>query len=87
MTLLEADDRLVQKQEPEVFELLERKLGSRINLHTKTEAVDAYLDKGLCTVIGKDKNHGRKKRFKAKESWSHREEYQTPPDSRLRTPE
>jgi mycothione reductase len=65
VTLLETSDRLVQSQEPEVSELLERKLGSRINLHTNTEAVDAYLSNGLCTVIGKDKNHGRKKRFKA----------------------
>jgi mycothione reductase len=63
VTIIQRGERLLKEEEPEVSELLEKKLKRRMDIHTNTEAIEAEnMDTG-CTITTKDKKSGKTMKF------------------------
>jgi len=55
VTLLQRNDRLAPEEEPEISELLRRKMAERMEVHTSTEVVGIRRTADGCVVIGRDR--------------------------------
>jgi mycothione reductase len=65
VTILEMLDRLVYQEEPEISELLARKLSERMDVYTNTRAIAVREDERGVVVVGKDLYTGEEKEFAA----------------------
>ncbi len=65
VTILEMADRLVLSEEPEIAELLKRKLSRRMGVHTGAQAEEVKASKNGVTVVTRDNKSGRERRFTA----------------------
>jgi mycothione reductase len=65
VTLIQRAERLVKEEEPEISDLLKKKMAERVEIHTGTEAVEAAKDDGGYKVIAEDKSSGKRREFKA----------------------
>lgn len=65
VTLIQRAERLVKEEEPEISDLLKKKMEGRMEIHTHTEAVEAAKDDGGYKVIAEDKSSGKRREFKA----------------------
>jgi mycothione reductase len=65
ITILEAADRLVLAEEPEIAALLEKKLRERLDIHTGVNVMEVAADPGSVTVTTKDKKTGAENRYTA----------------------
>lgn len=65
VTILQRAGRLVKEEEPEISELLRKKLGYRMEIHTGIEAQRVMREKGGCRVIAEVKQSGERKEFRA----------------------
>jgi mycothione reductase len=63
--LIQRAERLVKEEEPEISDLLKEKMEERMEIHTRTEAVEAAKDDGGFKVIAEDKSSGKRREFKA----------------------
>lgn len=64
VTILQRGPRLVPHEEPEISDLLKKKMETRMHVYTNTEAVHVKEDENY-TVIGKNKKTGKKIEVKA----------------------
>jgi len=63
VTIIQRGERLLKEEEPEISDLLERKLKKRMDIHTNTEAIEAgKMDTG-CTITARDKKSGETVKF------------------------
>ncbi len=67
VTILQRSTRLLPREEPEVSELLKRKMSSYCQVYTGHEAVRAEIDNGLKTVIATNKSDGQPYQFTGEE--------------------
>lgn len=58
VTVVQRNERLVPGEEPEISELLRRKLAGRMAVHTATEVVDVGRDGRDCYAIGRNTRTG-----------------------------
>jgi len=65
VTILQRGDRLVPNEEPEISDLLKRKMEKRMDIHTDMEALEVKENANYYTVIGKDRNTNEEKEFTA----------------------
>jgi mycothione reductase len=65
VTILEMADRLVLSEEPEIAGLLKKKLSRRMAVHTGAQAEEIKAGKSGVTVVTKDKESGRERKFTA----------------------
>ncbi len=65
ITILEMMDRLVQSEEPEISALLERELGKRMAIHTRTTAEEVRRADGGAIVVAKDTTTGKLREVRA----------------------
>jgi len=67
VTVLEMMDRLVLSEEPEIAELLRKKLDQRMEIHTGTQVKEIAGDKhgGKVTIMAVDSKTGKEQRFTA----------------------
>lgn len=65
VTIIEMADRLVLSEEPEISDLLRRKMSQRMVIHTNTEAEEVKSDGDGSTVVAKDNKSGQRREFKA----------------------
>jgi mycothione reductase len=65
VTIMGSHKRLVPREEPEVSELLQRKMAQRMEIRSDTEAVEIRQRAGTCVVIGRDSGTGEEKEFVA----------------------
>ena len=65
VTILEMADRLVLSEEPEIAELLKKKLSRRMVVYTGAQAGEVRASKNGVTVITKDRQSGGERRFTA----------------------
>ncbi|MFH1646760.1 MAG: dihydrolipoyl dehydrogenase [Chloroflexota bacterium] len=65
VTMLEMADRLVLSEEPEVAELLKKKLSERMGVHTGVEAGEVRAGKEGVEVVTKDRKSGKARTFRA----------------------
>jgi dihydrolipoamide dehydrogenase len=65
VTIVEMLDRLVSQEEPEISQLLERKLSERLAVHTGTQAVAVKQGKSGVVVVGKHLQSGEEREFTA----------------------
>jgi mycothione reductase len=65
VTILQRAERLVCSEEPEISELLKKKMGKRMEIFTHTEALEMVKGEDEYRVITKDKITGEKKEFNA----------------------
>lgn len=65
VTVIQRAERLVKEEEPEISELLKKKMGERMEVHTQTEAVEVIRKNGSYKVIAEDKSSGERKEFRA----------------------
>ncbi len=66
VTILQRGKRLIKEEEPEISDLLKRKLQERMSIHTDTEALEAKLENGSCRIIAKSVITGELQEFAAK---------------------
>lgn len=59
VTLVQRNKRLVPEEEPEISELLKKKLNQRMTIHTNTEATEVKKSGSGCTVTAKERATGR----------------------------
>lgn len=64
VTIIQRGDRLLKEEEPEVSELLERKLKKRMDIYTNTEAIEAVKVDAGCTIAAIDKKSGETMEFR-----------------------
>ena len=63
ITIIQRGERLLKEEEPEISDLLERKLKKRMDIHANTEAIEAgKMDTG-CTITARDKKSGETVKF------------------------
>ena len=63
VTIIQRGERLLKEEEPEISDLLERKLKKRMDIHANTEAIEAgKMDTG-CTITARDKKSGETVKF------------------------
>jgi len=65
VTILEMADRLVLSEEPEIAELLKKKLSQRMEVHTGAQAEEVKRSNSGISVITRDKSTGREREFQA----------------------
>jgi mycothione reductase len=65
VTVLERQNRLVKEEEPEISELLKKKMEQRMEIHTGTEAVEAEKIEEGCRMIAREKESGKRREFVA----------------------
>jgi len=65
VTILEMANRLVLSEEPEIAELLKKALSKRMKIHTNTQAEEVKGNNSGVTVVTKDKNSGKQRKFTA----------------------
>jgi mycothione reductase len=65
VTLLERGDRLIPQSEPEIWELLEKRLGERMKIHTGAEALSVRKTSSGCALTFRDGSKGQKKQVTA----------------------
>lgn len=65
VTILQRAERLVRSEEPEISELLKKKMSKRMEIFTHTEALEIVKGEDEYRVITKDKITGEKKEFNA----------------------
>ncbi len=58
VTILQRGKRLIKNAEPEISELLQKKLEERMNVYTNTEVVEVKKEGDSIVVVGKDTNTG-----------------------------
>jgi len=63
VTILEMANRLVLAEEPEIAELLKKKLSKRMEVHTNAQAEEVKGNESGVTVVTKDKNTGKQREF------------------------
>ncbi|MBN1644278.1 MAG: FAD-dependent oxidoreductase, partial [Dehalococcoidales bacterium] len=66
VTILEMADRLVLSEEPEIAELLKKKLGERLTIHTGSQAEEIKTVTGGVTVVATDKGSGVRQEYTAR---------------------
>ncbi|MBU7032624.1 MAG: dihydrolipoyl dehydrogenase, partial [Theionarchaea archaeon] len=67
VTILQRGSRLVPNEEPEISDILKKKMESRMEIHTNTEAEEVQKENDLYSVIGKDTTTGQRKEFTVKQ--------------------
>jgi dihydrolipoamide dehydrogenase len=65
VTILQRAERLVREEEPEISELLKKKMGKRMEVFTNTEASEIVKGEKGYRVTTKDTKTGKKKEFSA----------------------
>ncbi|MBN1176687.1 MAG: dihydrolipoyl dehydrogenase [Dehalococcoidales bacterium] len=65
VTILEMADRLILSEEPEIAELLKKKLSKRMAVHTGAQAEEVKKSNIGVTVATRDKKTGKERRFTA----------------------
>lgn len=65
VTILGRNQRLVPNEEPEVSDLLRKKMQERMKVYTNTEAVEVKKENKEFVVVGKDRKTGKQKQLKA----------------------
>jgi len=55
VTIMQRNDRMVPDEEPEVSELLEKRLAERMEVHTHTRVVEVREEEGGIRVVGRDR--------------------------------
>jgi dihydrolipoamide dehydrogenase len=66
VTILQRGDRLVPNEEPEISDVLRKKMESRMQIHTNTEAEEIQKEGDQYLVTGKDTTTGKEKKFAVK---------------------
>jgi mycothione reductase len=67
VTIVQRSERLAPDEEPEISELLKRKMAERMDVYTHTEAIEVKKDKGGISVVGKDVDTEEEREFLAKQ--------------------
>lgn len=67
VTILQRGERILANEEPEVSELLYRKLSQRMRIELNTEAVEVRKKGSMKEVVGRDLKEDREKTFEAQE--------------------
>ncbi len=65
VTILQRNKRIVPDEEPEVSELLRKKLGARMKVFTNTEAVSIRKSGRDCEVTARERGSGKERKFSA----------------------
>lgn len=65
VTVLQRAERLVKEEEPEISDLLKKKMEERMDVHTSTEVLEAGREGERARVVSKDRISGEKKEFVA----------------------
>ncbi len=65
VTMLEMADRLVLSEEPEIADLLKKKLKQRMAVHTGVQAQEIKAGRNGVTVVAADKKTGKERKFTA----------------------
>ena len=65
VTILEMANRLILSEEPAISELLRKKLGQRMEIHTSALVEEVKTKNNNCVVVAKDANTGVQKEFTA----------------------
>jgi mycothione reductase len=65
VTILQRGERLVKEEEPEISDLLQRKMSGRMAIHLSTEAVEVEKEDGGILVRGKKTQTGEIRDFQA----------------------
>jgi mycothione reductase len=67
VTIVQRGERLVPDEEPEIAELLKRKMAERMDVYTHTEAIEVRKDKEGISVMGRDVDTGEEREFAAEQ--------------------
>jgi mycothione reductase len=67
VTIVQRSERLVPNEEPEISELLKRKMAERMNVYTHTEAIKVKKDKEGISVVGRVVDTGEEREFVAEQ--------------------
>lgn len=65
VTIIERNDRLMSREEPEISELLTKKMSERMDVHTGAEAAEVREDKDGIHVVCRNVQNGEEKIFSA----------------------
>ncbi len=65
VTIIQRNKRIVPDEEPEISELLKRKLGTRMKVFTNTEAVSVKKSGRYCEVTATERGSGKERKFSA----------------------
>jgi mycothione reductase len=65
VTIIQRGERMVKDEEPEISRLLQEKLSRRLEVILNTEVVLAKQEKKNVVVVGKDKQLGKEKEYRA----------------------
>lgn len=65
VTIVEMGERLLQNEEPEISDLLKRKLGERMIIHTNVQTLAVSSNKNGCMILVKDKTTGKENKITA----------------------
>jgi mycothione reductase len=65
VTVIERGDRLIPQSEPEISELLEKRLGDRMKIHTAAEALSVKKTPNGCALTFRDTSNGWQSRVTA----------------------
>jgi len=65
VTIVGRNKRLVPKEEPEISELLKKKMAERMDVYTHTEVVEVKGNEKGYSVVGRDRDTGEKREFVA----------------------
>jgi len=65
VTILGRNDRLLPAEEPEISDLLQRKMSERMTVFTHMEALEARPADAGCTIIARDTHSGQRSEFSA----------------------
>jgi mycothione reductase len=65
MTIIQRAERLVKEEEPEICDLLKRRMQERMSIHTETEAIEAKQENGGCRIVAKSEKTGKIQEFVA----------------------
>jgi dihydrolipoamide dehydrogenase len=61
VTIMQRGARLVSNEEPEISDVLKKKMGSRMDIHLNTEVVEVQSQGDHYVVVGAEKSSGEKK--------------------------
>ncbi len=65
VTLLQRNKRIVPEEEPEISELLKRRLAARMKVFTNIEAVSIKKSGGYCEITARERGSGKERKFSA----------------------
>lgn len=65
VTILQRSDRLVPNEEPEISEVLRRRLAERVDIHLNAEAVEVRREGGQAVVVAESTRSGERVEFRA----------------------